>query len=170
MKKITLILVAALLVAVCSSCGSTPADNSTATDTYTKITLSQEDTDLLASLKDDIIVITDENYIATFHSFAQNLSEHEGKIYQVEGEFSYRQIHNESLPYLYRIQKSADGTETEVGILLDKMLVFPDEGDWVKITGVISTEEHEGHSHIILSVISVETPQKHGTLTLSDAK
>lgn len=130
-----------------------------------KITLSDEDIALLEQVKDDINVITDENYVKNVSLFNSNGASLAGGLYQIEGLIRYGESEGEETAFLYR-NYEGDTEISELGVALRYLPESPTAGDWIKVTGILATDEHDGHTHIYLDVITLETPEDSGSATV----
>lgn len=151
-----------LFIFICTACllvAATSCDKKGKTE---EITLSAEDVELLEKVEDDLNIINDDNYVDTVLSFMSGSDDIVGNIYSIEGILKYIDTDGEKTAFLYRNYN--DGTEiTELGIELRYLPYDIGEGDWIKITGILSKTAHEGHSHVSLDVVTVETPEEHGS-------
>lgn len=130
-----------------------------------EFTLSDEDIALLEKVKDDINVVSDENYVETINAFHTNSATLAGSLYQIEGLISYKDIDGEETAFLYR--NHTEGAETsELGVALRYLPEKIKEGDWVKITGILTAVGHDDHQHTYLDVVTIETPKEHGSETI----
>lgn len=128
-------------------------------------TLSDEDKALLEQVKDDINLVSDENYVETISSFNTDGASLVGTLYQIEGLISYKDIDGEETAFLYR-NYTGGAEPSELGVALRYLPEKIEEGDWVKITGILAAIGHDDHQHIYLDVVTVETPKEHGSETL----
>ena len=177
MKRILVSLFFIILLLLSSSCSSnfeissdleTLNESVSEQDSYTKITLSPEDEEVLEAIGSDMHVVSDSTYIETVNSIISNPQDLVGQVYQIEGLMTYEQVHDEKTAYVYRYLKAQNGDTVKLGIHIDNLYAFPDDGDWVKVTGIVAIKEHDGHSHIALDAVAIETPDMHGTVTLSE--
>ncbi len=126
-----------------------------------KATLSDEDKKLLDEVDEDIVKISDDNYVETVTSINSSPSEYAGKLIQIEGMVSTEQIHDEGMKFLYRNYQDG-GEQEKLGIIVRYLPEETKEGDWVKATGVVTVEEDGDHVHAFLDVVTAETPGTHG--------
>lgn len=130
------------------------------------ISLSEEDKELLSEVEEDIHVISDDNYVETMTAINEDAEQVKYQLLQVEGMVKFVQVHDEEAPFLYRNYEK-DGEKSELGVMLRYLSEEVEEGDWLRVTGIVTTVEDEGHEHTYFDVVTVETPVKHGSETLS---
>lgn len=122
--------------------------------------LSEEEKALLDSVKDDITVITDENFAETVPEMIYHTEDYSGMIYQLEGVF--RKEGGESDGCLERTL--VNGKEKTVCTLpLVYLTKEIDDGAWIRVTGVISSRE----SAAVLEVMVAEELPEEGKEELS---
>ena len=120
------------------------------------------DEELLEALGDEVHVVTDDDYIEMIASFKEHTEDHSGKIYQIEGVYHVE----DGVPYLTRTV--VDGQErSESSIPLKYVVTEPEEGGWVKVTGVINEGEMEGKATALLEVVILEPLEEQGQAELS---
>ncbi len=109
------------------------------------------DEDLLEVLKDDVTVITDDNYMEMVSAFTENTEEYTGQIYQVEGTFATE----DGNPYITRTAVDG-GNQTPSRMPLKYVGESPEEGAWVRVTGIVSYGEVDGESVPVLEVVVLQ--------------
>lgn len=119
------------------------------------------DEELLEVLRDEIHVVTDDNYIEMLTKFREDTNEYAGQIYQIEGNYT---MEGET-PYISRIL--VDGEEKSVsGLPLKYLEEEPAEGDWIRVTGIINADEVDGKQGVVLEAIVVEILEEQGQAEL----
>ncbi len=118
------------------------------------------DEDLLEVLKDDINVVTDDNYVEAITALKEHTEEYSGKIYQLEG--TYRA--DGDMPCVFRTLTGEEG-ETELGVPLKYVVSDPKDGDWIQVTGVVEEGESEDEP-VILEVVVLEVLDEQGQAEL----
>lgn len=115
------------------------------------------DEELLEVLKDDVTVITDDNYIEMISAFTENTEEYAGQIYQVEGTFATE----DGNPYITRTAVDG-GNQTPSRMPLKYVEESPEEGAWVRVTGIVSYGEVDGESVPVLEVVVLQELKQQG--------
>lgn len=163
-----------LLTAACSNNQpSTDSNNASTTNTQadTKnpssvvLEISEEDQSVIEQIGDDLHSITDETFIETVSGLNSDPTSYIGSVYELEGVLTHMQVHDSSVPYLYRTVGSGEEA-TNVGLLLRYLPDELEDGAWLHVYGILALDEHDGHSHAVLDVIAVETPAQMGSVTL----
>ncbi len=141
MKKIltTLIL---LLALVCMLCGCGAGNKGPV------ISLDTEDQELLETLGSDIQVIAPADFAKTVQAMDAGAA---GQLYQLTGYFQAA-AEGEENPTLGNA-RSKPGTSIALRFLTVELTA----GDQYTVTGVISAEEHDGHVHMGLDVLTIES-------------
>lgn len=123
------------------------------------------DEDVLDVLKDDINVVTDDNYIEMIRAFTEHTEEYSGQIYQLEGVYTA----GDGIPYVTRT--AVDGENmSSCGISLryvPEEPEKPEEGAWIRVTGVINEWEADGETTAALEVVVLQTLDEPGQAELS---
>ncbi len=118
------------------------------------------DEELLEVLKDDVNVVTDDNYVKTVTALKEQTEKYTGKIYQLEG--IYRA--DGDMPCVFRtLTGGEDGAE--LGVPLKYVVSDPKDGDWIRVTGVVEEGESEDNP-VILEVVILETLEEQGQAEL----
>ncbi len=147
-RQFILILVLALLLCGCNAAyGRSP---------YKTIKLTQEEKDVLRLIESDIHTVDAENLSDTIADINEHPDNYIGQVYCLEGIFSLQTVHGEATPYL--IPKTAEGAEA-VGIPIRYLEKEVEENAPIRITAIINSEAHDGHSHMVLETITVESAQ-----------
>ena len=155
-KRILVLLCVGCLLLTTAACGETDGK---------RITLSDEDVALLEEVKDDITVVNDDNYVETVSSFNSNSASLAGHFFQIEGLIRYEETDSEETAFLYRNYEGETGT-SELGVALRYLPEKLEEGDWIRVTGILAVTEHDGHVHPYLDVVTLETPEHSGSATV----
>ncbi len=154
-----------LICAVCLLFAAAACDNVGSGGTE-ELTLSDEDKELLEKVGDDLYIVDDENYVDTVLDFEKNGAALAGGIYSIEGLVTHKSSDGEGTAFLYRNYNDGE-TVSELGVEVRYLPEEVKDGDFIKMTGILSEVTHEGHSHIYLDVVTVETPRVHGSETLT---
>ena len=165
----------ALSLAACSSTNtqtqSTPSNNDV--DTQAPVENSENssqeamlgpdatDQELLDLLSDDLHVVMDDDYIKMVSAITENTDEYAGQIYQIEGSYTV----NNGTPYLTRTIVDGEG-KTPMGLPLKYLPGEPEEGSWVRITGVVNTGEVNGETVAVLEVAVSEILEEQGQVEI----
>ncbi len=115
------------------------------------------DEELLEVLKDEITVVGDEDYIAMLHSFREETNDHVGKIYQIEGAY----VVEDGTPYLGRTVVDGDKREP-CRIPLKYVMEEPEEGAWIRVTGILNRGEVGAKIVPLLEVTVLQLPDTPG--------
>lgn len=118
------------------------------------------DEELLEVLKDDVNVVTDDNYVETVTALKEHTEEYAGKIYQLEG--IYRA--DGDMPCVFRIL-TGEEDGTELGVPLKYVVSDPKDGDWIRVTGVVEKGESEDEP-VVLEVVVLEVLDEQGQAEL----
>ena len=90
-------------------------------------------------------------------AITENTDEYAGQIYQIEGSYTV----NNGTPYLTRTIVDGEG-KTPMGLPLKYLPGEPEEGSWVRITGVVNTGEVNGETVAVLEVAVSEILEEQG--------
>lgn len=155
-----------LLTAACSK-GQPNTEEETDAKNPSSVVLeiSEEDQNVLEQIGDDLQPITDETFAETVSTLNADPAPYVGTVYEMEGALTHKQVHDETVPYLYRTVGAGDEV-TEVGLLLRYLPDELEDGAWLHVYGILALDEHDGHSHAVLDVIAVETPALMGSVAL----
>lgn len=158
-----LIAVSAMLcfsMAACSKKDDKKKSEKTTTNTY-KVSLNEDEEELLDAVNDDIHVVTDDDYIDTLVELISHTDTFSGQIYQIEGTFT----NDGDVPYVSR-ELVSDGDKAVLGLPL--MYLTKDMGmsTWVRVTGIINEGEVGGESQTVLEVIAIESIPETGQAQL----
>ena len=150
------IIITTLLIIVMLLSGCTSHSNDKNTPKYEEITLTQEEVEILAAMEADIITVADSEFEANVTAITEHTHDYVGTVYQLEGVFSVKDVHGESMPYLVQ-NTSNDGGETELGLPLKYLEKKVVEGAPIRVTAIIGEENHDGHTHAVLEVVALES-------------
>lgn len=145
--KNTLKMLSILLAAVCllCACGSTAQAGG---NKGPVIALDEEDQELLELLGSDIQVVAPEDFAAALQGLTADAN---GKLYQLTG-YCAAPAEGDDTPALADAEQNPSAS-----IPLRYLTRELTPGDRYTVTGVITIEEHDGHSHISLDVLTVES-------------
>ncbi len=151
MKKYiaTLILLIGLL---CCGCNSEIDDK----PQFEAITLTEEEISILDAMGSDVQVVSKGDYASVVNDISQNVYEHIGKVYQLEGILSIQTVHDEDTPYI--IQNSED-QDAALGLPLRYLTKDIAVNTPIRVTAIVNVEDHDGHSHAVLEVVAIESVQ-----------
>ena len=125
------------------------------------VALDQDEKELLELIGEDIHVVTDDDYARTVSELAYHTGEYSGEVYQLEG--------------IYGVENGAssvsrtlvDGeNKTVCGLPLRYVQKEIDAGSWVKVTGVVNTDEESGTEQNVLEVVAIESLPEGGQTEL----
>ena len=154
-----------MLTAACSNGQPNSEETDTKNPSSVVLEISEEDQDVLEQIGDDLQQITDETFAETVSALNADPTPYVGTVYELEGALTHMQVHDETVPYLYRTV--GDGAEAaDLGLLLRYLPEELEDGAWLHVYGILALDEHDGHSHAVLDVIAVETPAQMGSVTL----
>lgn len=115
------------------------------------------DEDLLEVLKEETTVVSDADYAVILHSFQEDTNNHVGKIYQIEGTY----VVEDGVPYLSRTV--VDGEKREpCRIPLKYIMEEPEEGAWIRVTGILNRGEVGVKVVPLLEVTVLQLPDTPG--------
>ncbi len=115
------------------------------------------DEELLELLKDETTVVSDADYIATLRSFQEETNDHVGQLYQIEGSY----VVEGGTPYLGRTV--VDGERRKpCRIPLKYVMEEPEEGAWIRVTGILNRGEVGGKIVPLLEVTVLQLPDAPG--------
>ena len=112
------------------------------------------DEELLELVKDDINVVSQDDYAEVIRDIKEHVEKYSGQIYQLEGFFTKK----DGAPYITDAQEGEAGERLPLRYLTQE----PDEGARLKITGVIGEggSENEQDTGAALEVILMELLEK----------
>lgn len=119
------------------------------------------DEELLEVLHDEIHAVTDDNYIDMMAKFQEDTKKYAGQIYQIEGSYTSE----DQTPYLTRTLVDGDDRTTS-GLPLKYLTEEPEEGAWIRVTGIVNEGEVKGKTVAVLEAVVVETLDKEGKVEL----
>ncbi len=105
------------------------------------ITLSAEDKQLIELFGEDLHKIPEEQFSATVSAFS---TANNGQVYRLIGAYSQK----DGTAYL------GDG---DTAIELSNLTVTLAEGERYAVVGIVSAEQHDGHTHIKFDAVTVES-------------
>ena len=115
------------------------------------------DEELLEVLKEETTVVADADYAAMLRSFQEDTNDHVGQIYQLEGAY----VVEDGVPYLSRT--AVDGEEREpCRIPLKYIMEEPEEGAWIRVTGILNLGEVGAKVVPLLEVAVLQLPDTPG--------
>ena len=120
------------------------------------------DEELLDVLKEDIHVVTDDDYIAMVKAFTEETDEYTGDIYQLEGLYTTEN----GFPYITRTVVDGD-SKTASGMPLKYVDEKLEEGAWIRITGIVNYGEVNGENRAVLETVVLEVMEEQGQAELS---
>lgn len=115
------------------------------------------DEELLEVLKEETTVVADADYAAMIRSFQEDTNNHVGKIYQIEGTY----VVEDGIPYLSRADVDGD-TQKPCRIPLKYVMEEPEEGAWIRVTGILNRGEVGTKVVPLLEVTVLQLPKTPG--------
>lgn len=159
MKKFVLLL---LCVAICASmvaCGG-GNDQPAATETNVigkEIPLTDEEKEIIELMGDDVLPVSDDEYISVISEIIHHTSQYVGRVYQVEGILT---VDGENVT-LHR--NLVHGKETAVlGLPVRYLTKEIESGSWVRLTAIVAEAEVNGQMMSVLDVVAIEGLAKVG--------
>ncbi len=152
LKRITFIICSALLVlaiAGCSSGSSKP------------IPLTEDESEVLAAMGDDVNVITNDDYSRAVIELQAHPGSFSGQVYQLEGVYTTESINGVDTPFVYRTLVH-DGEKTTCGLPLKYLVKEIPDGAWIRVTAIIGTEDYDGETCTVMETVAVEALAKAG--------
>ncbi|MCD8324341.1 MAG: hypothetical protein LUC32_05260 [Clostridiales bacterium] len=135
---------ASLLLCSCGNSNSGSSENTGAV-----ISIDEEDQELLEEIGDDIHVVAASDFADTVGAFDE---ENVGEVYQLTGYYVTAESEDAVTDYLCDEKENPT-----VSIMMRYLTTELTEGDRYTVTGVVATEEHGDHSHIVFDVVTVES-------------
>ena len=120
------------------------------------------DEELLDVLKDDIHVVADDDYVAMVKAFTEETDEYAGDIYQLEGLYTTE----DGFPYVTRTVVDGD-SRTASSMPLKYVDEEPEEGAWIRVTGIVNRGEVNGEDRAVLETVVLEIMEEQGQAELS---
>ena len=120
------------------------------------------DEELLEVLKDDIHVVADNDYAAMVKAFTEETDQYTGDIYQLEGLYTTEN----GFPYITRTAADGD-SKTASGMPLKYVDGEPEEGAWIRITGIVNYGEVNGENRAVLETVVLEVMEEQGQAEVS---
>lgn len=119
-----------------------------------QVSLTKDEKDLIEKIGSDVHVVEEDSYADTVTELINHTAEYTGNVFQLEGK--YTEEHNASVPYVYRTLVNGD-EETFCGLPLIYLQKDLEEGDWIRVTGIINQGDVDGTPATTLEVIAVES-------------
>ena len=156
MNKKTIIFTIIFIIAMLScGCSSTTYD-SISINSHNVITLTDEESEILEAMGDDIQKISADDYQTVISDINLHLHDHVGKVYQLDGSYTVQDMHGESTPYIINIIEN-DGEKSIIGLPLRYLEKEVAENTAIRVTAIIGEENHDGHTHAVLEVVAIES-------------
>lgn len=152
LKQITSIICSALLVLAIAGCSS---ENSNS------IPLTDDESEVLEAMGDDVNVITDDDYSGIVIELQAHPGNFSGQVYQLEGVYTTGSVNGMDTPFVYRTLIH-DGEETTCGLPLKYLEKEIPDGAWIRVTAIIGTEDYGGETCTVMEVVAVEALAKAG--------
>ena len=146
LKRITSVICSALLVLAIVGCSS---------DNFEPIPLTDDETEILAAMGDDVNVITDDDYSHTVIELQAHPGNYSGQVYQLEGVYTTERINGVDTSFVYRTLVH-DGEKTICGLPLKYLEKEIPDGAWIRVTAIIGTEDYDGETCTVMEVVAVE--------------
>ena len=117
---------------------------------------------MLFRSKDDIHVVADDDYAAMVKAFTEETNQYTGDIYQLEGLYTTEN----GFPYITRTVVDGD-SKTASGMPLKYVDGEPEEGAWIRITGIVNYGEVNGENRAVLETVVLEVMEEQGQAEVS---
>jgi len=117
------------------------------------------------------ITIPERQFLTQTNLIYANYEDYLGKTIQYEGIFASREDTSTDEPYYFVIRYGPGccGNDGEVGFEViwdDAAKAYPNENDWVAVSGVLEEFELEGYQYLRLRLISLDVLDKRGMETV----
>ena len=109
------------------------------------------DKELLDALGDDINIVADDAFEQTVSAFSENIDEFAGQLYQLEGTYT---IDNENSYISKTSADNGDGTVSRLPLIY--VTKEPEDGEKIRVTGVVNEGEIDGKTVAVLEVVVIE--------------
>lgn len=156
MKRTLLLLCCALLLSSLAGCGG--AGDGT-------IPLTDEESEILEMMGEDVHIITDEDYAAAVTELQAHTDAFSGQVYQLEGVYTTVTLNGVETPYVYRTLVH-DEEETICGLPLKYLEKELPDGAWARVTAIINGGDFDGETRTVMEVVAVETLAETGQAQL----
>ena len=158
MKKISVLLIAFLLLCVGCSCGAAQATDSA------DIPIKQEEIVLEPTETGEVIEIRERLFIAQTNDIYINPGDYIGKTIKYEGIFDceYWEASGENIYYVFRYGPGCCGYDANAGFEVIYGGEYPKKNDWVEAVGVLEEYEEGGVRYLRLNLLSLTVLEKRG--------
>ena len=112
----------------------------------------------------DILEIKENFFITQINDIYFNFESYAKKTIVVEGMFTYfvSYFDDSKVPAVYRLGPGCCGNDGWGGFLLDYSGKFPEENEWIRVTGKPYIKETNGFADLYLKVLSIEVKSERG--------
>ena len=151
MKKLTLFLICAAMCFALVACGGSAPESTEANAVFEAVPLTEEEAELIELMGEDIVSVSDEDYIGTVSEIIYHTDAFAGQVVQVEG---LLRIEGDTLT-LYRNLVHGDQVQ-ELGLPLRYLEKEVPTGAWVRVTAIVSAAEVDGQKISVLDIAAIE--------------
>ncbi|MDO4344895.1 MAG: hypothetical protein Q4C50_08850 [Eubacteriales bacterium] len=134
---------------------------SEAAENVGEVSLTEDEEELLEMMKDDIIVVTDEDYAETVQELASHTGEFNGQVYQIEGVFT---VDGEEMRVSRTLVNGDEETECGLPLIYVEKDLKPES--WIRVTGIVNEGEVGKETMNVLEVVAVEALAEAGNASL----
>lgn len=162
MKKVISILLCIALCAALAACGGGAGKETqpAAKYSFAAVPLTDEEKEIISMMGEDVIVVTDADYVATVVEVLYHGAAHSGKVYQMEGTLT---VDGENVT-LSRNLVSSKETQT-LSLPLRYLEKDIGSGAWVRVTGIVSVDAESGAS--VLDIVAIECLDQQGQANMN---
>lgn len=143
-KKVVLCILVGIMLTV-AGCSVKSSKN---------LDLSEDEEEMIELIGDDVNAVSKDDFVTVISDITENPEDYTGKVYEFDGMYTTTDSEDGDKPYLYQMVD-----DEKLGIQMRYATKEVDEGEWIHVTGVISVEEHDGHSHTFLDVVAMESSE-----------
>ena len=133
------------------ACGGSEPAGTEANAVFDAVPLTEEEAALIEMMGEDIVSVSDEDYIGAVSEIIYHTDAFAGQVVQLEG---LLRIDGESMT-LYRNLVHGDQVQ-ELGLPLRYLEKEVPTGAWVRVTGIVSAAEVDGQVISVLDIAAIE--------------
>ncbi len=162
MKKIIFIAMA-LMITVFSACSAADeAIDATGASTSLHAQDFGEAVDA-----DETLVITEKMFTEQINFIYLNPDLYFGREIEYEGMYSYAEMGDVSLHYIYRYGPGCCAYDSNVGFEIIWDGERPAENDWVRVKGTVGSVIHEGQNYVVVDATEIDVLDERGQETVT---
>lgn len=150
-----------MCIAMAACGGSGEPAGTDAIAAFDPVPLTEEEATLIDMMGEDIIPVSDEEYISTVSEIIYHTDAFAGQVFQLEGVLN---IDGETMT-LYRNLVHGDQTQ-KLELPLRYLEKEVSSGAWVRITGIVSSAEVDGQTVSVLDIATIEGLAEVGQMDL----